>query len=1558
MICTRHAVRHDAGRQAGGARDTNPFGAVRPARLPAFFIFAITSLLLLLWSTPAAALDCNPFVSPACYGGGDALAPDLAITPDGGSHTVASAGSIKPVPVKISFSDPDGLRRETLQIKLWSAGNSGVLQSGFTWSPNNDNTFALAQGTLQLRSAGDNILTAEIADTPGNVGSARATFHLSIENPNLKPVVSTEFHHDGYRQTSLGAMTLSYAMPGYISMDTVRSVGLFYSSQQANPTGFVQLDVDTGTIPDGSQANAVSLRIFEWLPGTDGNEAVGAPVTTEDVWVKLPSGRQRVGAQWSMRDKPTGAYKYWAEVRAYRGDRTLIASTRVVVRVLVLNESASRYGAGWSPAGVQRIYNTGDGKVEGIVLSEGNGIVRFFEKGACSGVECDYRTPAGDFSRIVYKTQPAPHWERTYSDGTVITFSSAGLMTSVGDRFGRSTRFDWVLAADDPRPPAPLLIRVTDHTGKVTSTEYYDGYLSAIIDPAGRRANLSYQNGTLAGIAGPTNLTATYDAAGRLVSYKDWVGSWNVTYGGAGTVYRVTGPTVKADGQDVRLTTTYRSLIGLTVLAGGETSVCCNWAAAVPSDAVWTSVTDPLGHPAYESLDRYGNVTKYWDPLGRSSVSVYNSNGLPVSTGNGTQQIVYDWDSRGHLLSRSVNGTVIYSASYVGDQLEYEVSGGEQTWYSYGSRGEVKSTWTGRKEDAYRTATTYEYDAGYFLIASNGPSGERTEWSYANPWQNLSEVRHVRADGVTLTQSFTFDEAGRTRTVKNPLQQTTTIGYDNLNRVRDVADLLQKTVRFGYTGPYLTSVTDQAGKVYGYVYNSLGWLTSEKFPEDNTTRSYAYNKDGQLLSVTDRRGQTVAMAYDSAHRLLTRTADGIATRFDYPDENTTVMTNNETQETIRRNPWIGGVELVKGTLGGPESTRHYEIQAVYEDFSWMTRGIDVRLYQNGSLVRSPESIRYTFDPRPVDTTLGSAISIQDLAGRTTTLGYDPSGRHIRTTFPNGVTQYNWYFKDGLQSGRTFSNSTLTQQLGANYGYDHLGRMTERTSASGDTLRAYEYDSQGQLREYRNQQRGTPPGCDPSQEPCDPIWLPGPYETYSYDAVGNRTDRAAELLPQSNRYRTFDGYTLEYDAEGNMKRKSRPGFEQTLTWNALGQLASVTTNGATVTYGYSPTGRRIRRTEGGQTRYSIYHNEDLLMELDGNFNPLHAYTHMPGIDLPLSVETGGDPNSVYYYTMEQPGHVSALLNGSGSIAARYQYAPFGRLESSTGMSSQSLKFMGREHDASTGLYYVRARWYDPALARFISSDPIGLAGGINTYAYVGNAPMDARDPSGLQAQEPNPLPQSCPTGTCRLEPVTVEGCTNPFIPGCQQAPGFFESPSLKSFGGLRLADQLGQSFINDSTGQRAQMDAARRQAREEANRRRSDAGEANNNRPSGETSEEQDEMDCQTALSLLVLSGVTDVLFWSGGVALKPSLTAATMTMRQGIAKGTLLRGSERGVSVWRVARATARRQAAAAGTRLVGGVAVKVATNGVRRENLWGAVPFIGTAFIHAPAAWKACGLN
>jgi RHS repeat-associated protein len=112
-------------------------------------------------------------------------------------------------------------------------------------------------------------------------------------------------------------------------------------------------------------------------------------------------------------------------------------------------------------------------------------------------------------------------------------------------------------------------------------------------------------------------------------------------------------------------------------------------------------------------------------------------------------------------------------------------------------------------------------------------------------------------------------------------------------------------------------------------------------------------------------------------------------------------------------------------------------------------------------------------------------------------------------------------------------------------------------------------------------------------------------------------------------------------------------------------------------------------------------------------------------------------AVFYYAQELPGHVAGLINTADQVVNTYEYDPWGQALGTTEQVPQPLEYGGREYDSETGFYYNRARYYDPQLGRFISEDPIGLAGGINGYVYGRNDPVNARDPSGTK---------ECPAGT--------------------------------------------------------------------------------------------------------------------------------------------------------------------------------------------------------------------
>jgi RHS repeat-associated protein len=119
---------------------------------------------------------------------------------------------------------------------------------------------------------------------------------------------------------------------------------------------------------------------------------------------------------------------------------------------------------------------------------------------------------------------------------------------------------------------------------------------------------------------------------------------------------------------------------------------------------------------------------------------------------------------------------------------------------------------------------------------------------------------------------------------------------------------------------------------------------------------------------------------------------------------------------------------------------------------------------------------------------------------------------------------------------------------------------------------------------------------------------------------------------------------------------------------------------------------------------------------------------PGVDNKLRQESAA--TGALYFLQDHLGSTSALTNADGSVVEQKQYEPF---VNGGGSSLTRYGFTGRETDDVTGLIYYRARWYDPAQGRFMTEDPIGIAGGLNAYAYVANNPLSFADPSGLSLE---------------------------------------------------------------------------------------------------------------------------------------------------------------------------------------------------------------------------------
>ena len=287
-----------------------------------------------------------------------------------------------------------------------------------------------------------------------------------------------------------------------------------------------------------------------------------------------------------------------------------------------------------------------------------------------------------------------------------------------------------------------------------------------------------------------------------------------------------------------------------------------------------------------------------------------------------------------------------------------------------------------------------------------------------------------------------------------------------------------------------------------------------------------------------------------------------------------------------------------------------------------------------------------------------------------------------------------------------------------YTYDNVGNRTSTTDPFG--THNYAYDNLYRL-----------------------LGVDDPLETFTYDAVGNRLSsvEASDLnqIPVAYTYNENNQLVsvakdespyadFTYDNNGNVLTKTVGSNVTTYSWDSENRLTKIQTPTQIVEFAYDPFGRRIQKKVGASVKKFVYDREDIVAEYDGANTLQATYIHGPNIDEPLQMKRGG---ATYFYQRDGLGSIASLSNSAGNKVRTYRYDSFGKVIAETGTLENPYIYTGRERDAETGLYYYRARYYDPQIGRFLSEDPIGFAGvDVNLYRYVANNPINFIDPSGL------------------------------------------------------------------------------------------------------------------------------------------------------------------------------------------------------------------------------------
>ena len=166
------------------------------------------------------------------------------------------------------------------------------------------------------------------------------------------------------------------------------------------------------------------------------------------------------------------------------------------------------------------------------------------------------------------------------------------------------------------------------------------------------------------------------------------------------------------------------------------------------------------------------------------------------------------------------------------------------------------------------------------------------------------------------------------------------------------------------------------------------------------------------------------------------------------------------------------------------------------------------------------------------------------------------------------------------------------------------------------------------------------------------------------------------------------------------------------------------------YRYNALGQRVSKTVEGITTYFVYgQSGELLAEMDQHGKPIREHIYLNGKPLAQN-HYSGETATTYYLHNDHLGRPVMATDSQGNEVWSVATTPFGQIAHQTGTVKQPLQFPGQYKDDETGLSYNYYRDYDPATGRYVQSDLIGLAGGMNTYGYVGGNPVNYIDPMGL------------------------------------------------------------------------------------------------------------------------------------------------------------------------------------------------------------------------------------
>jgi RHS repeat-associated protein len=781
-----------------------------------------------------------------------------------------------------------------------------------------------------------------------------------------------------------------------------------------------------------------------------------------------------------------------------------------------------------------------------------------------------------------------------------------------------------------------------------------------------------------------------------------------------------------------------------------------------------TQITSPNGHWIKLTYDSSNRVIQAQDNINRTVNYSYNANGNLTQVTDASGGVTnYTYDSLGELLSiQDPRGLFFLNNQYDGNGRVVRQTQADQTAFQFNystdpvtgaitetdvtdPAGNVKrvtfvngytASVTLANNDAQNRQTfTYNRDPNTNLLTSFlDPLSRETDFTY-DVMGNLTSITRLAHSTTPLTTSFQYepifnqlalttdpmghvtqyqyDVVGNLTTVIDPLQRQTNFTYFDDGLVKTVSDPLLNMTQFTYDAGKLSSMIDPMQNASTMFYDAAGRLITATDPLGNTYQ-YQYDALDQVTAVVDPAGGITSFTYDPNGNMLTMQdprQQGTTAKTSYTYDNRDRVTGNVDplmRSEVYTYDAMGNLTTVTDARGKMTTYKYDSLNR--RNF------VGYGTTFNGGIPSYESTVTFAFDGG------NRMTSVTDSAGGVITPQYDLLNRLVSKATPQGTITYG-YDNDNRQT-----SMTVAGQPQVTYTYDDGNRITQVAQGSSTTTIAYDANDRRTSVSLPNGLRASY-GYDTSSRLTGISYQMGSTSlgnlSYTYDAANHRLQASGTLaqtgMPQpiasasyddANELTMWNGAALTYDGTGNLITDGANSY----SWNARNQLVSISgSNNSSFLYGAD--GQRTQNANGVSF---LYDENNPVQELSGTTVTANLQTGATD-----ETWTRTDSSGAYVPLVDALGSTVALANSAGVLSTRYTYDPFGNtIVAGTGSSNPS-QFTGRESDPS-GLYFQRARYYSPALHRFISGDPAGLRGGINLYQYAESDPVDLSDPLGL------------------------------------------------------------------------------------------------------------------------------------------------------------------------------------------------------------------------------------